>query len=231
MSDLTIREQRIEIPAIPEPTEYLDRAREIEAAVTSIKIVTRRDYETVDGYRKECDVAKKALVDVVFKAAREWAHDFHSRITTLQNNTYVAEVDRVRKLAVAKLTDHDREQKRLDDLDAARLKAEAEAQLKAEREAKAAELDAVGDTEAAVAALDEPIPEVVVEAEKLHSAASGNGYRDNWTAVIVDVRQIPREFLVPDQRALDSLAKSSKGKGQVAGVKFVNNPTFIGRSK
>ena len=231
MSDLTVREERIELPAIPEPVEYLERADEIEAALARIMIVTRSDYERVDGYRKECDVAKKALVEVVFKVAREWADAFHKRITGLQNNTYVAAVDRVRKLAVEKLTAYDREQKRLADLEAARLRAEAEALLRAEREAKAQELDAMGDTEAAVAALDEEIPEVLVEAPKLHGAASGNGYRDNWTAMVVDVRQVPREFMLPDQKALDALAKSSKGKGRVAGVKFVNNPTFVGRSK
>ena len=231
MSDLTMREERIELPAIPEPTEYLERADEIEAALARIMIVTRSDYERVDGYRKECDVAKKALVEVVFRSAREWADAFHKRITGLQNGTYVAAVDRVRKLAVEKLTAYDWEQKRLADLAAARLRAEAEAQLKAERDAKAAELDAAGDTEAAIAALDDPIPEVFVEAPKLQSTASGNGYRDNWTAVVVDVRQVPREFMLPDQRALDALAKSSQGKGQVAGVKFVNHPTFVGRSK
>jgi hypothetical protein len=170
-------------------------------------------------------------VEVVFKTAREWADAFHKRITGLQNDTYVAAVDRVRKLAVDKMGAHDREQKRLADLEEARLRAEAQDLLRAEREAKAAELDAMGDTEAAVAALDEEIPEIIVEAPKLRSAASGNSYRDNWTAVVVDVRQIPREFMIPDERSLNALAKSSKGKGQVAGVKFVNNPTFIGRSK
>ncbi len=231
MSDMIVKRERIEVPAIPEPTEYLERAMEIEASLAAITILTSRDYGRVDAYRKEAVLAEKTLVDVVFKPSREWARDLHMRITRLQNDTYIAVLKRVQRLAIEKMQIYDQDQLKIADLEAEQLRLEAEARLRMEREALGATLDALGDTKAAIALRDEPIPEITVEVPKLRSTVSANSYRDHWTAVVDDIKKIPREFMVVNQKALDSLAQSSKGRGEVPGVHFVNHPVFSGRGK
>lgn len=48
----------------------------------------------------------------------------------------------------------------------------------------------------------------------------GVSYKDNWTAVITDPNLVPREWCVPDEKALNAFAKSTKGTKQVPGVEF-----------
>ncbi|MBT9166900.1 MAG: hypothetical protein DDT19_00224 [Syntrophomonadaceae bacterium] len=49
----------------------------------------------------------------------------------------------------------------------------------------------------------------------------GVSYRDLWRAEVVDVSLVPREYMIPNQQALDKIAQATKGVIQIAGVKFV----------
>jgi len=48
--------------------------------------------------------------------------------------------------------------------------------------------------------------------------------KDNWKWKAVDLGAIPREYLVPDEAMLDSIAKKHHDKKPVAGIEFYNEP-------
>jgi hypothetical protein len=49
---------------------------------------------------------------------------------------------------------------------------------------------------------------------------SGVSYRDNWTAEVIDINLVPREYMIVNIQALNGIAKSTKGTIQIPGVKF-----------
>lgn len=104
-----------------------------------------------------------------------------------------------------------------------------EEQLRLEREAEKKRQDALAKANAARASGNE------AKAEKYESKASeiitpiappkvvpvtGASYRDDWYAVVVDEKLVPREYLIVDEQKLNKIAKAVKGTLQIPGVQF-----------
>lgn len=49
---------------------------------------------------------------------------------------------------------------------------------------------------------------------------AGFSRRTTWKAEVVDAAKLPREYLIPNQAALDGLAKATKGSVAIPGVRF-----------
>jgi hypothetical protein len=112
--------------------------------------------------------------------------------------------------------------------DKARKEAARIAKIEADKKAAEAEkLAEEGDTEKAEAVLEEA---VAIESAPVPTppqvTPKGIVYVDNWKAVINNPAAVPREYCIPDQAALNKLAKANKGKDAPAGVEFVNNRTI-----
>jgi hypothetical protein len=58
----------------------------------------------------------------------------------------------------------------------------------------------------------------------------GVSYRDKWTAEVVDVKVLPREYMVPNQQALDKFAGAMKGSIPIPGVKFHKEKIMASRA-
>lgn len=118
----------------------------------------------------------------------------------------------------------------------AKARAEAEAAAKAERDRlieQAAEMEKQGMTKAA--------ERTMKEAEKVEAApiqvqapivpdapkVSGLTTRDNWKARLIDIGQVPREYLCFDQKAADAFARATKGTKNVPGIEFYNDPSTV----
>jgi len=52
------------------------------------------------------------------------------------------------------------------------------------------------------------------------SKPEGVSYRDSWTAVVENEKLIPREYLMVNQKALDGVARATKGTLNIPGVKW-----------
>jgi len=85
----------------------------------------------------------------------------------------------------------------------------------AERKANAAaiKVEAKQEQAAMVAA---PVIQVAQAAPKVDGAST----RKTWKARVVDETNVPREFLMVNEKALDAYAKATKGKFAVGGVEF-----------
>lgn len=71
------------------------------------------------------------------------------------------------------------------------------------------------------------VTSVVVEVQE--TKVDGLSLGDKWEAVIEDVALVPREWMIPDQKALDSFANAQKGNAKIPGVKFVNKKYTISK--
>ncbi len=94
----------------------------------------------------------------------------------------------------------------------ARLLREAEA---AERKAAAAAVKVEAKVEQA-ASVTAPVVEVSTVTPKIE----GSSVRKTWKARVTDIAQVPREYLIVNQQALDAFAKATKGSVKLPGVEF-----------
>ena len=68
----------------------------------------------------------------------------------------------------------------------------------------------------------------VIEKEQVKVA--GISMRDNWGYRIKDANKIPREYMIPNEKLLTQLAKTTKGALSVPGVEFFNDPIVASRA-
>lgn len=103
-----------------------------------------------------------------------------------------------------------------------RLRAEELKRLEDQRLADAAKLEAEGRTEQAEAVIAAPIAPPPVVLPSTVPKSEGVSVRENWTMRIVDPALVPREWCIPDEKALKARARSQRqaAVGTVPGVEF-----------
>ena len=208
----TVKEQEktSDVPALCQKAELvISNQPDYEIASTVLQEVKSR-YKELDSQRKEItkpiDTAKKAVMDL-FKTPLELLEKAESKIKSLMIG-YTNEQERKAREEQARL-------QKLADAEAAKQKkildekiARAEASGKTE---KAEELQAQKETIAPIIA---PVVAPQIETPK------GVSYRDNWTAEVINTDLVPREYMIVNLQALNSIAKSTKGTLKIPGVKF-----------
>lgn len=58
----------------------------------------------------------------------------------------------------------------------------------------------------------------------------GISYREDWKFEITDVNSLPRKYMVPDEKTLSEIARSTKGLVEIPGVKFYSVKIPVSRS-
>ena len=86
----------------------------------------------------------------------------------------------------------------------------------------AREAAAAGDLEGAVEAMALAVPARV--------AVAGAAFRDSWEVEVIDPASVPREWCVPDVRALREAARAAGGALAVPGVRVYRVTTVAGRA-
>lgn len=106
----------------------------------------------------------------------------------------------------------------------ARMAAEAEAKRLADEQAiqDAIELEAAGDSRGAAAVLANPSPVAVyvppiVVASTVQKSAGVSGVQ-NWKFKITDPNLIPREYMIPDEKAIGQVVRALKSKTAIPGI-------------
>ncbi|GAI82311.1 unnamed protein product, partial [marine sediment metagenome] len=75
-------------------------------------------------------------------------------------------------------------------------------------------------------------PVNIPSAPKLTRTAQGtSGLTAQWKYRIVDIEKLPREYMIPDDAMLKSIATTHHDKKQVSGVEFYNDPHITTRSR
>ncbi len=113
----------------------------------------------------------------------------------------------------------------------AQAKADEEARKAREKaEARAKEFESQGKTECAEAMqakADNIIaPVITTSAPKI----AGQSIREIWYAEVIDFKVLSDDYKIPNQQALDKIANATRGKLNLAGVKFNSKKIVSGRS-
>lgn len=138
-----------------------------------------------------------------------------------------ARKERERQEAAARLARQKEEAARAAEAEALRQAALIENAKERERMQKEAERRRA-EAEAAAAkaaAKEEAASEVVapvVQVASVTPKVQGQAVRRVWRAKVVNVALVPREYLLPNQQALDAFARATKGAVKLPGVEFVS---------
>ena len=208
---------------------WLDAGEKIKFAKDKIKEIkaVRKDFldpinelkETTLGFFEPALTKLEQLVDILGKKMADWRNDQlkKERIAQEKADAEAREKERIERERL-------REEacKAQEEADAARKKAEELAYKENFERAERARLEAEKKTEEA-SKLKEESREVEVEAKQVKSKAEkieGLHFRRYWKAQIVDENKIPREFLKPDEVAINDYVSKNKDKASIPGVRI-----------
>lgn len=172
------------------------------------------ELKTIKGKAKELDELRKSMTRPLDDAKKRIMEFFNKPLQFLTD---------AEGLIKRSMLTYDREQERIRKEEEERLRALARAEqerLEEEARARAEQMKAEGKAEEAIMEMEAvpviPLPSVQVEQPKV----AGISRRQNWKARVVDPMQVPRQFLMVDEKALNAYAKATKGAVPVAGVEF-----------
>lgn len=165
---------------------------------------------------------KKRITEIKekFLEPKRKAHEAHKAITKFESET-LAPIESALVSVNKELARWDYLQILLRRDEQRRLEAIARKEAEDARDADAFLADEDGHTEEAIQILDSPVmvPMVVLApVEKVQ----GLSFSETWgvdETCIIDAKLVPRQFLIPDIKTLNALAKAQKGNFNVAGVK------------
>jgi hypothetical protein len=201
-----------------------------------IAVTDESSYQEALLIGQECAKRSRAVEDL-FKPSREAAHKAWKTITETVG-TFTGPLETARKLVTRKATDWQQAEQRRRDEEArvAQEKANHEAE---ERRIKAAvQMEAEGNQKIADAIIAAPVVAPVVQAAPVAKPA-GVQVRENWQAEVTDLSALIRavqegkvgiEVLQPNLAVLRTLAKITKGKTVIPGVRVWNEGTVAYRT-
>lgn len=179
---------------VSNPEEYA----EARGFLGNVRDLKKKILEFIDPHIDRANVAHKAL--------------------TADRRKMTANPDEALATVDGKLNAYNREKEHERQVEQARLQKIEEDK----RIAEAAELEEVGDAEAAEEHLDAPmpVPQAPPAVPKLQDTVR---IREKWTLKIVDATLIPDEYRVVDTPRLEALARTQKGAFSVAGCEAVRS--------
>ena len=199
----------------------LELQKEINALVQSeIEVVDQPSFALANGLISRLQAQKKKVVEF-FADPKKKAADAHKAIVNAEKAMLMPVDTRINALKCATTRWYAAEQQRIA---AEEEKAQKEAE---EMEKLAAEAEESGDSETAQEAI---IAATLAQATvTVMPKSKGTAMRELWSAVVVDPSLVPREYLIVNQKALDALARATKGSVTIPGVKF--EKTFVNSTR
>ena len=192
------------------------------AAKADITVVDQATYAAANNLIARLQSVRKEVV-ARFADPKKKAAEAHKAVCELEKS-FLAPVDeKIRLLKTSTTNWYTAEQRRIE-AEAERKRREAEdlTALAAEAEAKGEGLTAA---EAVVAAA---LAEATVT---VMPKCAGTSMREVWKAVVVDVSQLPREYMIVNQSMLDKMAQATKGAVPIPGVRFEKTYVNATRAK
>ena len=208
---------------LPEAIKATEEAQIMLTVATSFPIESNEDFlaanddlKIIKAKYREIEEKRKFLKEPALEQGRRIDAMFRPALDTLSSaeraykksmGAWQDEQDRIRREAEAKAR-------------ALFLKAEQE-RIKALDSGNDKKLAKAEEKIAAAAALVEAAPEV--------PKAAGFHQVEVWSAEIVDIDSLPREFMLPDLKKLDDVAKALQGKFNVPGARAVMTKRQVSR--
>jgi len=211
------------LPAIPDTNEFTSDGARLLKQSQELEVTTR---EQADEAGRTLKYAKEriAAIETAFEPLCEATNRAHKMATGMRG-TLVKPFEQARQYINAAIAAFDRkEQKRLRDEQAAR---EAAARKEAEEAqlARAMQLEKAGKKEQAAAVIEAPT-QFIAPAKEEYKPATVNK-RVTWGDYeVTDPAAIPREYLMPDDKAIRKVIQGLKENTNIPGIRPVPRETF-----
>jgi len=168
---------------------------------------------------KTAKVVKAQIVEF-FKEAKENSYKAWKAVCANEKH-FTDRLDDVEKNAKQEVLKYDQQQEELRRKEQARLQAIEDEKARKEQERLLRQAEKVKSPERQEALLEQAqmVAPSVVQVEE-QEKTEGLSTRKIWKARVVDVEKVPREWMIVNDKALDSFAKSTKGSVKIPGVEF-----------
>jgi len=197
---------------------------EVEPVVmnaASMNVTSAEEYNVASNFLKTIKGAQ-SKVTAFFAPMKQKAHEAHKAITMQEAAMLKPLQDAENSLKRNMLTFY-AEQERIRINAQRKLQAAADEAARKERERLEREASKLKTPELREQRMEQAASVIapVVTVASVAPVVSGQSIRKTWTAKVVDVSLVPREWMVVNEKALDSFAKATKGAVKVPGVEFV----------
>ena len=165
-----------------------------------------------------------------FKPSKDAAAKAHKAIVA-QEKSVTNVLDEIERQAKVAVVGYDTEQESLRNAERARLQAIADAKARKEAarlQAEAAKLKTPELKEERLQQAEEVVAPVVQVAAP--EAVKGASTRKTWKARVVDAALVPREYMTVNEKALNAVAKATKGSIKIEGVEFYSESLLAVRA-
>jgi hypothetical protein len=197
-----------DVAVLPPVEEHVAFGIEVLEGVKSLDVKTAEDMEVASGIRqkiKDRTKAVKGLLEPFIKAA----HALH-KSHTARRKDILAPLEKAEEIINGKMVDWQiKEEKRL-----------AEEQKKRDEEEKLAaaiKAEEEGNESLSEAIMDDQVPVTAAPVEK--TKTEGVSFTETYDYEIVAESKLPREYLMPNDKAIKAVVKAQKDKTNIPGVR------------
>lgn len=207
----------VQLVPVPAVDDLHATGAEIEQKSREYRITTDAEQDLAGEFLRRIVRYKDDVVER-FRTAKDLAHKAHRAICEAEKTELAPAIAAETKVRRA-LSDFATEQERVRRVAQARLQQEQRERDEKARQAEAEALDKAGDTEAAVALLEAPVPTVAVQVD-VHKT-EGLSFRDEWKWEVVDESKVDRAFCSPDPKLIGPIVKGLKDRAasKVGGIR------------
>lgn len=220
---------------ITEDSKKFAEAIEFEASLISAETFLVKDHlefdaasaklKEVKAQAKKLDEKRREMTRPL-DASKQAIMDFFRPV-----EAQLVDAERVIKQAMLKFS---QEQARIQELERKRLQDEANERARVERERLEAEAMAALATGNAAKSEErlteaETVTAPIMKAPDRKPTASGVAIRKIRKARVLDVKLVPREFMIVNEPALNALAKTTEGPSTIPGVEFYTEESLAQR--
>jgi hypothetical protein len=193
---------------IAKANEYEEHGRNAVAVVQDFAIQTQDDMNRAAGMRQELKDRQKAITGFLEPHIKA-AHEAHKSLTS-RREELLKPFEDAEKVLNGKMVDWQTEE------DARIAKEQKEADDEAVLEA-AAEAQESGNKELSEAILEGDVVVAAAPVEK--QKTNGVTFSVTYDYEVVDEDKIPREYLMPNDKAIKAMVKAKKDKTMIPGIK------------
>lgn len=224
-----VKEVKVLVALTPNAVSLASQAADIITQATEVKVQNAEQRTNILELAKKIKTVSKGLEDERLSTTRP----IDAAKTEIMN-LYREPLDKLVKaenIIKKAVLDFDREERRKAEEQQAKLRAEAEERARKERERLEKQaLKAIdkGKEEKAEQLLEQAesvqtfAPVIQIPVHK----AQGTSVRQVWKYRITDVNLIPREYMIPNEKMLGAMAKSTHDAVKVPGVEFYSEDSL-----
>ncbi len=204
---------------------FSEKRLSLETEVARIKVEDPVSYQFASELSKVIKDLKKAITDY-FRPMKEQAYKAWQAVCQKEKDE-ISKIEPLDEKLKREMTNYVMEENRKK-AEEERKRQEEIIKQEVERRAKMAEiLKESGQEELAKAIADVPVEVPEVDVIEEVPKVEGISYREDYDFEIVNEALIPRQFLMPNEKAIRAFIKATKGRTEIAGVRILKKMILV----